>query len=100
LRHSIGGEAPLALPPLYLQLYSVKGCIEAFHNSQQLLEPLPSFRFFGRKGGLESIAFDLRSGPAWPIVMTDPIAGPESAKEIVPDIGTFIEAIGLESAAG
>lgn len=28
--------------------------------------------------------------------MIDPIAGPESAEEISPDVVTFIEAIGLE----
>lgn len=97
LRHSNGGEGPLALPPLYFQLYSVRDCIELFHNSQQLLEQFPSFMFFGSNGGLESIAFDLRSRPPWPIVMIDLIAGSESAKEIAPDIATFIEAIGLDS---
>ena len=97
LRHSNGGEGPLALAPLYLQLYSAKDCIELFHNDQQLREEFPSFLFFGSNGGIELIAFDLRSGPPWPIVMIDPIAGPESTEQIAPDAMTFIEAIGLES---
>jgi hypothetical protein len=53
--------------------------------------------FFGSNGGLESIAFDLRVGPPWPIVMIDQIAGPESAKEIAANMGAFIEAIGIEA---
>jgi hypothetical protein len=98
LRLTNGGEGPLALSPLYFQLSSVKECLELFHNNQQLLEQFPRFMFFGSNGGLELIAFDLRSGqPPWPIVMVDPIAGPESAKEIAPDVMTFIGAIGLES---
>ena len=96
LRVGNGGEGPLALAPLYFQLYSVKDCIEHFHQDRQLLEEFPNFMFFGSNGGLELIAFDIRSGPPWPVVMIDPIAGPESAEEIAPDVRTFIEAIGLE----
>ena len=76
LRFSNGGEGPLALPPLWLQLYPTKDCIEFCHN-QQVLEQFPTFMFFGSNGGLESIAFDLRVGPPWPIVMIDQIAGPD-----------------------
>lgn len=97
LQLSNGGEGPIALPPRYFQLYSVRDCIELFHTNQQLIEQLPSFLFFGSNGGLELLAFDLRSEPPWPIVTIDPIAGPESAEEIAPDMETFIEAIGLES---
>jgi hypothetical protein len=92
---SNGGEGPLALPPLWFQFYAVKDCIELCHNSQ-VIECFPDFIFFGSNGGLESIAFDMRAGPPWPIVMIDQIAGPESAKEIAPDMAAFIEAIGLE----
>jgi hypothetical protein len=97
LRFSNGGEGPLALPPLWFQLYAVKDCIDLCHTNQQVLENFPTFMFFGSNGGLESIAFDLRVGPPWPIVMIDQIAGPESAKEIAPNIGAFIEAIGIEA---
>lgn len=97
LRLSNGAEGPLALSPLYFQLSSVKDCIDLFYTNQQLLEQFPSFMFFGSNGGLELLAFDLRSGPPWPVVMIDPIAGPESAEEIAPDVVTFIQAIGLES---
>ena len=96
LRFSNGGEGPLALPPLWFQLYAVKDCIALCLN-QETLQRFPSFMFFGSNGGLESIAFDLREGPPWRIVMVDQIAGTESAEEIAPNIGAFIEAIGMES---
>jgi hypothetical protein len=92
-----GGEGPLALLPLWFQLYAVKDCIDLCHANQHVLENFPTFMFFGSNGGLESIAFDLRVGPPWPIVMIDQIAGPESAKEIAPNMGAFIEAIGIEA---
>ncbi|MBI3478537.1 MAG: SMI1/KNR4 family protein [Acidobacteria bacterium] len=97
LRFSNGGEGPVALPPLWFQLYAVKDCIELCHTNQQVLECFPTFMFFGSNGGLESIAFDLRIGPPWPIVTIDQVAGPESAKEIAPNMAAFIEAIGLEA---
>jgi hypothetical protein len=99
LRFGNGGEGPVALPPLWFQLYAVKDCIELCHADQHVLERFPSFMFFGSNGGLESIAFDLRVGPPWPIVMVDQIAGPHSAKEIAPNMAAFIEAIGIDAEA-
>ena len=68
-------------------------------RDQRFHEEFPNFMFFDSNGGLELIAIDLRSGPPWPIVMIDPVAGPDSAEQIAPDVLTFIEAIGLESKA-
>jgi len=96
MRFTNGGEGPLALAPMWFQLYAVKDCIDLCLN-QRVLEQFPTFMFFGSNGGLESIAFDLRVGPPWPIVMVDQVAGPESAKEIAPNIGAFIESIGIEA---
>ena len=96
LRFGNGGEGPLALPPLWFQLYAVKDCIALCLN-QEILERFPTFMFFGSNGGLESIAFDFREGAPWRIVMVDQIAGTESAQEIAPNIGAFIEAIGMET---
>ena len=96
MRFTNGGEGPLALAPMWFQLYAVKDCIDLCLN-QRVLEQFPTFMFFGSNGGLESIAFDLRVGPPWPIVMVDQVAGPESAKEIAPNIGAFIESIGIDA---
>jgi hypothetical protein len=79
----------------WFQLYAVKDCIDLCHANQHILENFPTFMFFGSNGGLETIAFDLRVGPPWPIIGR--IAGPESAKEIAPNMGAFIEAIGTEA---
>lgn len=96
LRFSNGGEGPLALAPLWFQLYSVQDCLELCHNSE-IIERFPTFVFFGSNGGIESMAFDLRTGPPWSVVMVDQIAGPQSAEELVPDMATFIAAIGLDA---
>jgi hypothetical protein len=66
LQFSNGGEGPLALPPLWFQLYAVKDCIDLCHNSQ-VVEGFPNFMFFGSNGGLESIAFNLRTGSPCPL---------------------------------
>jgi hypothetical protein len=60
-------------------------------------EQFPSFMLFGSNGGVEYLAFDLRVGPPWPVVMIDAVAGPETAEQIAPDMATFIQAIGLEA---
>jgi len=107
LRVTDGGEGNIALSPLYLQLYSVDECIETLRDPSvkyclespdALNRPAnPDFFIFASNGGLESIAFDLRCGSTRPVVMIDLIAGSESAKQIAPDIVTFINAIGLEA---
>src|SRR5215470_16204689 len=96
LRFSNGGEGPLTLPPLYFQLYGVQECIDLCLN-QEIRDRFPTLVFFGSNGGLESIAFDLRTGPPWRIVMVDEIAGAESAEEIAPNMEVFIRAIGVEA---
>jgi hypothetical protein len=82
---------------LWFQLYPVNDCIDLCHSNQNILEQFPTFIFFGSNGGLESLAFDLRVGPPWRIVMIDQIAGPDSARVIAPNMGAFIEAIGLDA---
>ncbi|HEU4391129.1 MAG TPA: SMI1/KNR4 family protein [Blastocatellia bacterium] len=95
LRYSNGGEGPLALAPLVFVLYRVNDTIgmmaDQFYRGE-----FPAYRFFGGNGGLELLAFDLRNGSPYPIVMIDPIAGSESAVEIAPSFAKFCEAIGLE----
>jgi len=63
-----------------------------------LQDTFPGFVFVGGNGGLERIAIDCRGkSPPFPIVMVDPVAGPESAQSIAPDAETFVAAIGSES---
>jgi hypothetical protein len=58
LRFSNGGEGPLALAPMWFQLYSVEDCIELCHLGE-VLQAFPDFMFFGSNGGLESICVRL-----------------------------------------
>jgi len=97
LRFSNGGEGDLALPPLLFVLFDVDEVLKTWSDSFYR-EEFPHFLFFGGNGGLEQIAFDLKRGEPYPIVMIDPIAGLESAMEIAPNMAHFIEAIGLEYA--
>ena len=94
LKFSNGGEGDIALPPLIFQLDRIREIISLAEDDFYRNE-FPNFLFFGGNGGLEMIAFDLRTKP-YPIVMIDPIGGEESAVEIAPTIAEFINAIGLE----
>ena len=83
------------MAPMWFQLYAVKDCIDLCLN-QRVLEQFPTFMFFGSNGGLESIAFDVRTARPWPVVMYDPVAGVETAVVIAKDMAAFVCAIGLE----
>jgi SMI1/KNR4 family protein SUKH-1 len=97
LRVSNGGEGDLALPPLLFVLFDIDEVLEMLKDSFYR-EEFPDLLFFGGNGGLEQIAFDLRKGEPYPIVMIDAIAGSESAVEIALNMAQFTEAIALERA--
>jgi len=91
LSFSNGGEGSVALPPLMFVLDSAGEIVRSIED-EWLSANFPGFLFFGGNGGLERMALDLRSGnPPWPIVMIDPIAGPESAREVAADFATFCQ---------
>ena len=95
LRFSNGGEGELALAPRLFILNSVDAII-ADLGEPLLTENFVGFVFFGGNGGLKQIALDCRRRvPPFPVVMIDPIAGPESAEQIAPDADSFVSAIGL-----
>ncbi len=95
LRFSNGGNGELALPPLLFVLFDVDEVLNILNDSF-FQETFPDLLFFGDNGGLEKIAFDVRRGEPYAVVMIDTIAGAESAVEIAPTMARFIEAIGLE----
>lgn len=95
LRYANGGVGELALPPRLFYLYNINEVIGMLGN-EFYREGFPNFFFFGGNGGLELLAFDLRQGMPYPIVMIDPIAGAKSALQIAPDMTQFIESMGLE----
>ena len=93
-RFSNGGEGDLALPPMWFVLFTTEE-VARLKEDEVFKEFQSIFQFFGSNGGLESVAFDLRS-PTRPIVMIDLIAGAKSAVEIAGDAWEFVNAIGLE----
>jgi hypothetical protein len=96
LRYGDGGYGELDAPPLYFCMDSIAETVE--HNEVWRTEgEFQSFWFIGGNGGLESIAFDLRTGPPYPIVMIDCIAGESSAVQIAADVCEFINRMGIAS---
>lgn len=94
MRFSNGGEGPLAIEPGWFVLDPISDIVDGFCDDF-LTNEFPGFLFFGGNGGLERIAFDTRPiTPTFPIVMIDPISGPESAEQIASDFHTFAAAIG------
>ncbi len=94
LRKYNGGEGDLALPPMWLQLWSVDEVIENYENDFYKTE-FPGCFFFASNGGMESIAIRKTDSNKLDIVMIDPIAGIKSAESIAHDFQTFESAIGL-----
>jgi hypothetical protein len=93
LRYCDGGFGDLDAPPLLFGLDSIAEALD-FNASEFRKTTFPDFWFFGGNRGLEMIAFDLREGPPWRIVMIDPIAGPGSAEVIAESMADFIPKIG------
>ena len=94
LRYCDGGSGQLDAPPLLFHMDSIAESVE--HNEMWRKEgQYADFWFIGGNGGLETIGFDLRSGPPWPLVMIDCIAGDDSARRIAADMADFVEKIGL-----
>jgi hypothetical protein len=94
LRFCDGGYGELDAQPLLFEMDSIAAAVEhnqVWREQGQFCE----FWFIGGNGGLELIAFDLRTGPPWSIVMIDPIAGPRSAERIADSMPEFILRIGL-----
>ena len=81
---------------LLFQMDSIAESVE-LNTMWRKLGAFTDFWFIGGNGGLETIGFDLRSGPTWPLVMIDCIAGDDSAERIAVDMADFIERIGLAS---
>ena len=94
LRYCNGGNGELNARPLLFCMDSIAASVE--HNELWRKEgQYVNFWFIGTNGGLETIGFDLRVGPPWPLVMIDCIAGDDSAEQIASDMSDFIGKIGL-----
>jgi hypothetical protein len=97
LRLSNGGEAPLSRGS---QLFVLDGVAEMLESLSDpfLTQECSGLVFFGGDGARERFAIDTRDGlPPWPIVMVDPIAGPDSARRIAASFEDFMAVVGISS---
>jgi SMI1 / KNR4 family (SUKH-1) len=98
LAYSDGGEGPLPVQPLWLQLNPADVTADAI-ESQQLAEFFPGFIVLGSNGGGEYIALDIRALSPWPVVAIDMtnIDLNESVLPIGPCFDEFLELVGWGS---
>lgn len=92
LRRCNGGEGPLALAPLWLQLWSIDEVIE-YSRWKLPAWRFPGYFFFAANGGPESIAMRRTAGGALEIVMIDTLIGLDSVEVIATDFATLVDAI-------
>ena len=90
---SNGGEGPLPVNPFNRCLDPAGDVIPRLSDPQAASDGL---LVFGGNGGGEYLAFDMRQGAPWPVVMIDMVAGAASAKVVASDFDTFVDLIGME----
>ncbi len=96
LRHSNGGEGELGVEPGWFQLWPTEKVIE-YNNDYEVAENVPGSFGFGSSGGGEMLAFDMRDGKPWKIVMIPFIVMQiEDAIVIADDFGAFVQSMGRE----
>jgi hypothetical protein len=94
LRHSNGGEGELDVEPGWFQLWPAEQVVE-FNRGYEVAKNAPGIFGFGSNGGGEMLAFDMRCGEPWRIVMIPFIPMRiEDAKVIADDFGTFVQSMG------
>ena len=94
LRFSNGGQGHIDVEPGWFQIWPAEEVLEA-NRDYEVDEELPGFFGFGSNGGGEMLAFDMRSGQPWPVVMV-PVGSlePDFVVKIADDFLTFADAIG------
>lgn len=95
LRYSNGGEGPLAAQPFWFQLYPAEEIAE-IERSGAFEEFFDGLFVFGRNGGGEAIAVDLRNEKAAPVISFDMtnMDIEEGVLHIASDFATFVDMVG------
>lgn len=93
LRCGNGGEGPLALSPLWLQLWSVEEVVD-FSRFTLYRRRFPGYFFFASNGASENLAMRRSRDGLLEIVTIDITMGIESAEVIATDFDAFVGAIG------
>jgi hypothetical protein len=91
-----GGEGPLALDPEWFRLWRAEDVL-ALNRDYGVPENVPGLFGFGSNGVGELLAFDMRQGPPWKIVMVPFICmDGEDIKAVAEDFTEFLQAIGRD----
>lgn len=88
LAESNGGEGDLGVNPGWIALWSAED-VPSHNAGYSVAEALPGFFGFGSNGGGELLAFDVRGGEPYPIVMVPFI--PMQVEDAVKIAGSFEE---------
>jgi hypothetical protein len=96
LVYSDGGEGELGFEPGWFQLWSSADVID-LNKSYEIDKNLPGYFGFGSNGGGELLAFDMKHGKPWKVVMI-PFIPMEANKAIIiaNDFVGFIQAMGRD----
>jgi hypothetical protein len=96
LHYSNGGEGELGVDPGWFQLWPVEQVIE-LNQLYEVEANVPGFFGFGSDGGGEMLAFDMRGGKPWKVVMIPFIPMQvEYAVVIDDDFRGFLQNMGRE----
>jgi hypothetical protein len=94
LANSNGGEGELAVHPGWIALWPAEEVIP-LNVGYQIDKWLPGFFGFGSNGGGELLAFDLRDGEPYPIIIVDFVSmDPSEAVQIATSFDELRELIG------
>lgn len=97
LTFSNGGEGPLAVPPLWFQLYPAEEAAQ-IERDRTFREFFEGLFVIGGNGGGEAVAFDLRANAPYPVVAFDMtnIDLQESVRPISPSFDALLDLIGRD----
>jgi hypothetical protein len=99
LRFSNGGEGDLGIEPGWFCPWPADEVLKR-NRDNEIADNMPGLFGFGSNGAGELIAFDLRHGPPWPVVMA-PFIGMEPATviRIAADFDEFLSRVGVPISA-
>jgi hypothetical protein len=92
LTSSNGGEGDLGVEPGWIAFWPAEEVI-SLNTEYSIAELLPGFFGFGSNGGGELLAFDIRGGEPYPVVMVPFV--PMDSRKAVQIAGSFVELRGL-----
>ncbi len=97
LAFSNGGEGPLAVQPLWLQLYPAEEAAQ-IQREGTFREVFEGLFVIGGNGGGEAVAFDLRENAPYPVVAFDMtnIDLQQSIRPIAPSFDAAMDLIGRD----